>query len=101
MGKRSKLSSPQQTEAVLALLRRDEPAAVLARRYGVSEGTLYNWRDKFLAGGKAVLANGRGAGDPQSRRVAELERALEERDRVVGELTIANRILKKTADGLY
>jgi hypothetical protein len=30
--------------AVLALLRREEPAAQLARRFGVSEQTLYRWR---------------------------------------------------------
>jgi transposase len=101
MGRKSNLGDGQKAEAVLALLRREEPAAVLARRYGVAEGTLYSWRDKFLAGGKAALASGQGAGDPRARRVQELERALEERDRVVGELTIANRVLKKTADGLY
>ena len=30
-----------------------------------------------------------------------VEKELAERDRVIGELTIANRILKKTAEGLY
>ncbi|MHC4406136.1 MAG: helix-turn-helix domain-containing protein [Planctomycetota bacterium] len=29
---------------MLALLRREEPAAQLARRFGVSEQTLYRWR---------------------------------------------------------
>jgi len=100
MGRKSKLSEAEQREVVLMLLRREESAAVLARRYGVSEGTLYQWRDRFIQAGQAALANGRGGGDVQSRRVQELERALAERDRVIGELTIANRILKKTADGL-
>jgi hypothetical protein len=30
-----------------------------------------------------------------------LKKQVEGRDQVIGELTIANRILKKTADGLY
>jgi hypothetical protein len=30
-----------------------------------------------------------------------LKKQLTQRDQVIGELTIANRILKKTADGLY
>jgi transposase-like protein len=82
------------------LLRREEPAARLARRFGVSEHTLYRWRDEFLAGGEAALASGKGQSDPRERENGELKRQLAERDRVIGELTIANRVLKKTADGL-
>jgi transposase-like protein len=101
MAKRSNLSVAKRREAVLSLLRREEPASVLARRYMVSEGTLYRWRDEFIAAGEAALADGRDKADPNVRRCKELEGQLEERDRVIGELTIANRILKKTADGLY
>ena len=85
----------------MALLRREEPASVLARRYGISEGTLYRWRDDFLTAGEAALADGRDKADPNIRLCKELQGQLEERDRVIGELTIANRILKKTAEGLY
>ena len=100
MGRRSELSIAKRREAVLALLRREEPATRLARRYGISEQTLYRWRDEFLAAGEAALG-GPGAknGDPHKRRVEELERELSQRDQVIGELTIANRILKKRADG--
>lgn len=100
MGKHSELSVEQRREAVLALIRREEPAEILARRYGVSANTLYIWRDQFLEGGLSALANGKGKSDPQARRVQELEKELIERDRVIGELTIANRILKKVRDGL-
>ena len=41
MANRTELDVSQRTEAVLALLRREEPAAKLARRYGISEPTLY------------------------------------------------------------
>ena len=54
MGKRSELSVAQRREAVLALLRREEPAAKLARRFGVSEQTLHRWRDEFLTAGEAA-----------------------------------------------
>lgn len=101
MARKSKLSANQRQEVVLMLLRREEPATALARRYGVSENTLYKWREQFLEGGRGALANGKGLSDAGSRRIQELERELGERDRVVGELTIANRILKKTADGSY
>ena len=101
MGKRSDLTVSQRREVVLMLLRREEPAAQLARRFGISEQTLYRWRDEFLAGGQAALSSGKGQNDPRDRRIEELKKQLTERDQVIGELTIANRVLKKTADGLY
>lgn len=101
MGAPSELSAAERMEIVLAMLRREEPAEVLARRHGISANTLYAWRDAFLESGKAGLAPGKGMkGDPQTRRIRELEKDLFERDRVIGELTIANRILKKVRDGL-
>jgi transposase-like protein len=101
MGKRSDVAIPQRREVVLMLLRREEPAGKLARRLGVSEHTLYRWRDDFLAGGEAALASGKGQKDARDRQIVELQQQLTERDQVIGELTIANRVLKKTADGLY
>ena len=95
MPKRSELSPPQRREAVLALLRREEPAALVARRHGVSEQTLYRWRDEFLAGGQAALAYGKNGAEGRDRENRELRDQLAERDRVIGELTVANRLLKK------
>jgi hypothetical protein len=45
--------------------------------------------------------SGKGQHDPRDRQIAELQKDLTRRDQVIGELTIANRVLKKTADGLY
>ena len=98
MGSRSRLSVPERREVVLSLLRREEAASVLARRCGISENTLYRWRDDFLTGGEAALVNGKGKADPRERRIVELKKQLGEQDKVIGELTIADRLLKKTAD---
>jgi transposase-like protein len=70
---------------------------VIARRIGVSEPTLFRWRDEFLAAGETALAHGGGrkGSDPRDRRIAELESQIEKRDQVIGEYTIANRILKE------
>ena len=57
MGSKSRLSVPERREVVLLLLRRQEPATVLARRYGISENALYRWRDEFMVAGEAALAN--------------------------------------------
>ncbi len=97
MARQSNVDVNDRREAVLCLLRREEPAAAIARRIGVSEPTLYRWRDDFMAGGEAALANGGGkkGADARDRRIAELEAQIEKRDQVIGEYTIANRILKK------
>ena len=77
MARQSNVDVKDRREAVLSLLRREEAAAVIARRIGVSEPTLYRWRDEFLAAGEAALANGSGkkGADPRDRRIAELEAA--------------------------
>lgn len=97
MARQCNVEVKDRREAVLSLLRREEPAAAIARRIGVSEPTLYRWRDEFLAAGEAALANGsvKKGTDPRDRRIAELEAQIEKRDQVIGEYTIANRILKK------
>lgn len=96
MPRKSELKADERVEVVLALLRREEPAAALARRYQVSEATIYRWRDAFVAGGKAAVAKPDGAGDQASvRRIEQLERELAQRAQIIGELSIANDILKK------
>ena len=95
MPKPSDLTTVQRREAVLALLRREEPAAQLARRWRVSEQTLYRWRDDFLTAGEAGLAHGKKGADLRDREIKELRAQFEERDQVIGELTVANRIFKK------
>jgi len=84
MGSKSKLSVSERREAVLSLLRREESASVLARRYGISENTLYRWRDEFITAGAAALANGQGKADARDRRIAALTKELSERVRHPG-----------------
>ncbi len=99
MGAQSNLSAPERRQLVLSLLRQEESAGVLTRRYGISENTLYRWREEFVTAGEAALANGKGKADSRDRQIAELKKQLDDGDKVIGELTIANRLLKKTADG--
>jgi transposase-like protein len=99
MGKKSALSPEQRAQLVVRLLSKEEPAAQIARRAGISEQTLYRWRDEFVDGGKQAL-NGRGTKTEEARRVERLKAELAERDQVIGEITIANRILKKLSGDL-
>ena len=98
MGRKLDLDVAQRYEAVMALLRREEPVAAIARRHGICEATLYRLRDEFLAAGKEALGRGRGAAKKHQDRLVRMEKELAERDRVIGELTIANRILKKVEE---
>ena len=95
MAKRSERSVSQRLEAVLSLLRHEDSAVRIAQRVGVSEPTLYRWRSDFLAGGEAALLGSKGNGPQQ--RIQELEREIEKRDQVIGELTIANRFLRQVS----
>lgn len=101
MAKKCELGTAQRREAVLAVLRKEEPLSLVARRYGVSEPTLAKWRDDFLAAGEAALNYGRpNAADGLNQQVRQLKRDLAEREQVIGELTVANRILKKIQEGV-
>ncbi len=100
MGKKSTLSAEQRAQIVLRLLSKEEPAVQIARRAGISEQTLYRWRDEFLSGGKQALSGRGGGQSEQAKTIERLKSELAERDQVIGEITIANRILKKLSDEL-
>ena len=96
MARKSELKAEERLEVVLAVLRREESAAALARRYQVSEVTIYRWRDAFLAAGKASLAKPEGSAEAATtRRIEQLEGKLAKRAQIIGELSIANGLLKK------
>ena len=94
MAKKSSLSAAERTELVLRLLAKEEPAAQIARRAGVSETTLHRWREQFIEGGAARVA-GNGSPKKEAREIERLRRAVAKREQVIGELTIANRLLGK------
>jgi transposase-like protein len=96
MARKSEVSVEKRLQAVLSLIRREEPAHLIARRYGISENSLYRWRDQFLVGVKSGMLVGNRKQDPRQKQIASLKEQLGERDRVIGELTIANRVLKKS-----
>ena len=96
MGQKSKLSTEQRMQLVLRMLSKEKPAAQIARRAGVAEQTLHRWRDEFMQGGKQAL-DARGTKAEQAKAMERLKSQVAERDQVIGELTIANRVLKKVS----
>ena len=78
---------------MLKLLRLEESAAKIARQYHFSESTLTRYRDAFLEGGLKALQDGKR--DPVEEQNKDLRKQLAQRGQLIGEVTIANRILKK------
>jgi putative transposase len=73
-------------EQIIAILKEAEsgvPTADLARRHGVSQNTLYNWRKKY--GGLEVS---------EARRLKQLEEENRKLKRIVADLTLDNAALK-------
>lgn len=91
----SPLSADQRVQIVLALLRKEDTLESLARKAGVSPTSLSRWRDEFVDAGKSALGSGKIAQNQLSRQINTLREELAGRDQVIGELTVANRILKK------
>jgi transposase len=98
--KKREISIETKLEVVMAVLRKEEPMSAIAKRYGVAESLLHKWRDRFVESGKEGLKSKRlGANDAPKSELARLEREIAERDRLIGEITIANNILKKRTPG--
>ena len=64
----------------------------ICRKHNISPATFQDWKDKFMAGGKQALA---GRGDVAKIHAKEVENL----KRIIGEITVANDILKKTLEG--
>lgn len=94
MSKRIELTPKERGELVLKLISQEATAKQLAREAGVSMATLYRWRDTFLEGGMSGLKT-RPEIDEENRR---FKRELAQRDRLIGEMKIAMRVLEKCSN---
>jgi len=85
---------------VLAGLRGEESIAALCRREGIAESLYYSWSKEFLEAGKKRLA-GDTERQANSGEVKDLRREMRDMKELVADLTLENRLLKKStlADG--
>ena len=97
---RKKHSSEDKIRIVLEGLRGEESIAELCRREGIAQSLYYSWSKEFLEAGKKRLAGdtARQATSPEVKDLRAEASALKE---VVADLTLENRLLKKsmTEDG--
>ena len=95
---RRQFSAEEKIRIVLTGLRGEDSIAELCRREGIAQNLYYRWSKEFLQAGKQRLAGdtARAATSDEVRDLRREARALKE---VVAELTLENRLLKKSAIG--
>jgi transposase len=97
---RKQYSAEEKIRIVLAGLRGEESIAALCRREGIAESLYYSWSKEFLEAGKKRLA-GDTERQANSGEVKDLRREMRDMKELVADLTLENRLLKKStlADG--
>jgi transposase len=97
---RRHFSAEDKIRIVLDGLRGEDSIAELCRREGIAQSLYYTWSKEFMEAGKRRLA-GDTARAATSGEVLDLRREAGALKEVVADLTLENRLLKKSiiADG--
>jgi transposase len=95
---RKRYSAEEKIRIVLAGLRGEYAIAELCRREGIAESLYYSWSKEFLEAGKKRLS-GDTERQASSGEVKDLRREMGELKAVVADLTLENRLLKKSMTG--
>ena len=97
---RRHFSAEDKIRIVLEGVRGEDSIAELCRREGIASSMYYGWSKEFLDAGKRRLA-GDTARAATSDEVKELRREAQALKEAVADLTLENRLLKKSmlADG--
>ena len=96
---RRKYNAEEKIRIVIEGLRGDLSVAELCRREGITQSLYYKWSKEFLEAGKARLS-GNSQRQADSNEVAELRKESGQLKLLVAELSLKNRLLKKTLFGL-
>lgn len=92
-------NTEEKIRIVLEGLRGEETIAELCRREGIAQSLYYKWSKEFLEAGKARLA-GNTKRQADSEEVDDLRSENEQLKQLVAELSLKNRVLKKSVTGL-
>ena len=94
-----KYSAEEKIRIFLAGLRGEESIAALCRREGIAESLYYKWSKEFLEAGKRRLSGDTElqATSPEVKDLRSEALALKE---CVADLTLENRLLKKSMPGV-
>ena len=95
---RKHYSAEEKIRVVLDGLRGEQSIAELCRREGIAEGLYYSWSKEFLEAGKKRLA-GDTARQANTGEVKDLRAEAVALKELVADLTLENRLLKKSMSG--
>jgi transposase len=96
---RKQYSAEEKIRIVLEGLRGEESIATICRRESINTNMYYRWSKEFLEAGKKRLL-GDTAREANSEEVTELRDENEQLKQLVAELSLKNRVLKKSLRGL-
>jgi transposase len=96
---RKQYSAEEKIRIVLEGLRGEESIATICRREGINTNMYYRWSKEFLEAGKKRLL-GDTAREANSEEVTGLRNENEQLKQLVAELSLKNRVLKKSLSGL-
>ena len=96
---RRHFSSEDKIRIVLEGLRGDDSIAELCRKEGIAQSLYYTWSKEFMEAGKRRLA-GDTARAATTDEVKDLRREARDLKECVADLTLENRLLKKSMIGL-
>ena len=92
-------NSEEKIRIILEGLRGEDSIAEICRREGINSSQYYKWSKEFLEAGKKRL-NGDITREATSPEVKELREESDELKQLVAELSLKNRVLKKSLKGL-
>lgn len=95
---RKKYNAEEKMRIVLEGLRGESTVAELCRREGLHPNLYYKWSKEFLEAGKQRLV-GDVRREADSREVNEMRSEIEQLKQLVAELSLKNRVLKKSLLG--
>ena len=95
---RRKFSPEEKIRIVLEGLRGEQSVAELCRREGIAANLYYRWSKDFLEAGKKQLA-GDAVREATSYEVKDLRAENRELKEFVAEITLKNRVLKRSLTG--
>ncbi len=96
---RKKYTAEEKISIVLEGLRGEESIAAICRREGISPNLYYRWSKEFLEAGKKRLL-GDTKREATSTEVTVLKQENDQLKQLVAEISLKNRVLKKSLHGM-
>jgi len=96
---RRKFNPEEKIRIILEGLKGEESIAAICRREGIAPSLCYKWNKSSLEAGKKRL-KGDTMREASSDEVSELGKENEQLKQLVAELSLKNRVLKKSLNGL-